>query len=269
MSSYQPPNYMNNNQFVPTFNGLNFSEPNTTTNTITIGQLDNRYLKKISNDTTNFTIYADSLYAEDTITTNGNISAAGITNLNDANINNLKITDSLNASSVLTSSFNNISCSNISFSTDSYRVSRYGGANIFYNSNNAVYLQVSLTLEANTKWLISYIGTNIYLYQSSPTTVFLSTLNSSNTSVDIKNALVPFSQITMKGSGTTGVMTYFTPANQVYVSPSVNTTYYLYACSNASAPSPPTTTDVLYSAGMSGGFTDPDGYIVLSAIRIR
>lgn len=262
MAEYSPPDRTGT-----VFNVSDFNKTND--EFLTQDDADSRYLKKISNDTTNFTIYANNLHAENTITTNGNISAAGTSNLNQANINNLTVSDTLNASNVATSSFNNISCTDISFSTDSYRVSRYGGANIFYNSNNAVYLQVSLTLELGTKWLISYIGTNIYLYQSSPTTVFLSTLNSSNTSTDIKNALVPFSQTTLKGSGTTGVMTYFSLANQVLVSPSVNTTYYLYACSNASSPSPPTTTDILYSASMSGGFTDPDGYIVLSAIRIR
>lgn len=262
MAEYSPPDRTGT-----VFNVSDFNKTND--EFLTQDDADSRYLKKVSNDTTNFTIYANSLYAEDTITTNGNISAAGTSNLNQASINSLTINNTLNASNVATSSFNNISCSDISFSTDSYRVSRYGGANIFYNSNNAVYLQVSLTLELGTKWLISYIGTNIYLYQSSPTTVFLSTLDSSNTSTNIKNALVPFSQTTLKGSGTTGIMTYFSLANQVLVSPSVNTTYYLYACSNASAPSPPTTTDILYSASMSGGFTDPDGYIVLSAIRIR
>ena len=259
MAEYSPPDRTGT-----VFNVSDFNKTND--EFLTQDDADSRYLKKISNDTTNFTIYANNLHAEDSITTNGNISAAGTSNLNQANINNLTVSDTLNASNVTTSSFNNISCTNISFSTDSYRVSRYGGANINYNGNNAVYLQVSLTLELGTKWLISYIGTNIYLYQSSPTTVFLSTLNSSNTSVDIKNALVPYSQITLKGSGTTGIMTYFTPSNQVYVAPSVNTTYYLYACANTA---PPSTTDVLYNASMSGGFTDPDGYIVLSAIRIR
>ena len=48
MASYNPPNYMNNNQFIPIFNAINFVEPNEATNSsINTTVLDNRYLKKL------------------------------------------------------------------------------------------------------------------------------------------------------------------------------------------------------------------------------
>jgi len=65
MASYKKPNYMNNNQFIPEFNSLNFIEPNDTTiggtSNINLNDLDNRYLKKISNDSTSFQIGVSDL----------------------------------------------------------------------------------------------------------------------------------------------------------------------------------------------------------------
>jgi len=53
MASYYPPNYMDNNQFIPIFNSSNFIEPNTITNNTKVSKLDKRYLKKISDDDNN------------------------------------------------------------------------------------------------------------------------------------------------------------------------------------------------------------------------
>lgn len=244
MSEYPPPDYLPFSQ-PPTFNPSDYPTVNQIVDEdgLTVGEADARYLKKISDDSTGYDITAHNLNAT----------------------NNLTVTNAINASTA-TVTLGNVSCSDLSISSSSYKVARHSSAIINYNGNNAVYLNVSLLLEANTSWLLSYAGTNIYLYQSSPTTVFLSTASNLNTDTIIKNNRVQYSSVTMKGSGGAGVMTYFTPANQIQVSPTSDTTYYLYAMSNSS---PPTTTDVLYNPNMNGSFTDPDGYIVLSALRIR
>ena len=52
MASYYPPNYMDNNQFIP-ISSSNFIEPNTITNNTKVSKLDKRYLKKISDDDNN------------------------------------------------------------------------------------------------------------------------------------------------------------------------------------------------------------------------
>ena len=159
-----------------------------------------------------------------------------------------------------------LTVSDLNITSPSYKISRYGGSTIYYNGANSVYLQVSLTLEENTTWLLCYTGTNLWIYQNSPLSVFISTLDSTNTNANIKSAMVTYSQSTMKGTGGTGTTTYFTTSNQIIVTPTATTTYYLYGCSNTA---PPTTTDTLYSSGMSGGLTDPDGYIQLFALKIR
>jgi hypothetical protein len=235
MATYEQPNYLKNNQFIPTFNSLNFSEPNDNPSSggnVNLSDLDNRYLKKISDDTTTYNL-----------TSTGTVTA------------------------------NSISCNDISISSTSYKVSRYSGNSLYYNGTTPVYLQVSLTLEPNINWLVSYIGTSFFLYGSSPATVFLSTLDDSGKitnpfwSDDVKNARILYSNVTMKGSGVSTVLTYFTPANQILLNFATTTTIYAYVVANTT---PPGTTDLLYKATtLNGGFPDPDGYIVLSALRIR
>jgi hypothetical protein len=202
MATYEQPNYLKNNQFIPTFNSLNFSEPNDNPSSggdVNLSDLDNRYLKKISDDTTTY-----------------NLTSTGTVTANNISVNN------------------NISCNNISFNSTSYKVVRYSGGTINYDGDKPVYLKVAITLEPNINWLVSYVGTTIFLYQTSPVSLFLSTVDDSQRltypdwSTIVKNASIPLSVVTMKGSGTGGILTYFNPANQFLMNISTTTTYYLY-----------------------------------------
>ncbi len=128
MASYQPPNYINNlNQFIPTFNTSNFVEPNESSgNSINLTALDQRYLKKITNDATNnnlsvngnlfaSTLNSDSanfletningpLYVLDTFESfsNNNIFDYNITVSQNSNLNNVNVsgTSSLNKTNI-------------------------------------------------------------------------------------------------------------------------------------------------------------------------
>ena len=67
MASYYPPNYSNNNQFISTFNNINYIEPNTSvkaTSNINLATLDERYLKKVSDDVTPYNLSVNNLSAD-------------------------------------------------------------------------------------------------------------------------------------------------------------------------------------------------------------
>lgn len=250
MSEYPPPDYLPFQQ-PPVFNPIDYPATGTITidndSSLTVGEADARYLKKIQDDSTIYDLSVRNLTASGPIYTYSNLTTEG----------------ALYANSIITSS---LSTNSINFSNDSYKQSVYSGANILYsvNGSDPMFLQVSLTLEAGV-WMITYTGSTIWLYQSSPTVVYLSTSDSAQPSATVKANLVPYSQTTYKGSGTAGVNTYFAVSNNVIVSPSSTTSYYLYASLNTTTAGPP----IVYNQDMSGGLPNPDGVLKLIAIRIR
>jgi hypothetical protein len=264
MSEYPPPDYLPFSQ-PPVFNPIDNPSVDTIENndiSLTVGEADSRYLRKIQNDSSAFDLSVKNLTSQINVnTTNLSVSSGITTNtLSSTGIT----TNTLSSTGGITTT--TLSTNTITFSTDSYKQSVYSGANILYsvNGTDGVYLQVSVTLDAGV-WMLSYTGSTIWLYQSSPTIVYLSTADNTQPASTVKANLVPNSQTTYKGSGGASVNTYFAVSNNVIVSPSTTTSYYLYASLNTTTTGPP----VVYNQDMSGGLPNPDGVIKLIAIRIR
>jgi hypothetical protein len=253
MSEYPPPEYLPFSQ-PPVFNPIDYPSVDNIVNndiSLTVGEADSRYLRKIQNDSSAFDLSVKNLTSQINVNTTNLSVSGGIT------------TNTLSSTGITTTT---LSTNSITFSNASYKQSVYSGANILYsvNGTDGVYLQVSLTLDAGV-WMLSYTGSTIWLYQSSPTIVYLSTADNTQPASTVKANLVPNSQTTYKGSGGASVNTYFAVSNNVIVSPSTTTSYYLYASLNTTTTGPP----VVYNQDMSGGLPNPDGVIKLIAIRIR
>jgi len=263
MSEYPPPEYLPFSQ-PPVFNPIDYPSVDNIVNndiSLTVGEADSRYLRKIQNDSSAFDLSVKNLTSQINVNTT-NLSVSGGITTNTLSSTGIT-TNTLSSTGITTTT---LSTNSITFSNDSYKQSVYSGANILYsvNGTDGVYLQVSLTLDAGV-WMLSYTGSTIWLYQSSPTIVYLSTADSAQPVSTVKANLVPNSQTTYKGSGSSGVNTYFAVSNNVIVSPSTTTSYYLYASLNTTTAGPP----VVYNQDMSGGLPNPDGVIKLIAIRIR
>jgi hypothetical protein len=273
MSEYPPPEYLPFSQ-PPVFNPIDYPSVDNIVNndiSLTVGEADSRYLRKIQNDSSAFDLSVKNLTSQINVNTT-NLSVSGGITTNTLSSTGIT-TNTLSSTGITTNTLSStgitattLSTNSITFSNDSYKQSVYSGANILYsvNGTDGVYLQVSLTLDAGV-WMLSYTGSTIWLYQSSPTIVYLSTADSAQPVSTVKANLVPNSQTTYKGSGSSGVNTYFAVSNNVIVSPSTTTSYYLYASLNTTTAGPP----VVYNQDMSGGLPNPDGVIKLIAIRIR
>jgi hypothetical protein len=213
MSEYPPPDYLPFSQ-PPVFNPIDYPSVDTVVNndvSLTVGEADSRYLRKIQNDSTAFDLSVKNLTSQNNVNTTNLTVSSGITanTLSSTGIT----TNTLSSTGGITTT--TLSTNSITFSNASYKQSVYSGANILYsvNGTDGVYLQVSVTLDAEAN-------------------------------------LVPNSQTTYKGSGGASVNTYFAVSNNVIVSPLTTTSYYLYASLNTTTTGPPVVYNQDMSGGL-------------------